>query len=622
MLLNLDQLEKQLGKEEFQETDSMDVVKALKTQFQLLISFQYNFDGFEDLMICKYFLAYTRIEVEQFRNTLIQHMESTQKSKVVLGKVLDADLVVMESNGTESGKQDTSGSLGNNITHAVDADIRPVNDQVPFAEVQLTAKHNVLANEQHTEQSEPIYDTYLFEKVNSNTTPDSTNMSHMGGEINQDAEQYQVKSPLINAELVKSKEMIEKEKYNELSQRFLLLEKHCISLELEIQQKEASFQSNKPGKNQDAPEFREFFEINDLKAQLQAKTILICNLKNQNKSVKEASNEAKVKNDIDVIKTINIKLEHSVAKLLATNEQLHKENEHLKQTYKKLYDSIKKTCVQNKDNSDSLISQINQKYVENANLKALIQEKVFANATLKDELRKLKGNSMDTKFVKASILGKPPLQPSRNHSVVRQLNAFKESAPAKPHHLNAPSSSKNLKKESYGSSDMAHNHFLEEAKKKTQDRNWNLKPREMPSARTHHTPNACTPKPRSNNQTFRNWPASESSNVKSSAVHEKTSPRSCLRWKPTGRIFKTIGLRWIPTGKMFTDITTKVDSEPPNGLNDDITNPYECDQTLNVSADTLNLSACTSFNPKKEKLRVWLLNRLISQKPGVQGSQM
>ncbi|GJY20829.1 hypothetical protein Tco_0393395 [Tanacetum coccineum] len=39
MLLNLDQLEKQLGKEEFQETESMDAFRALKTQFQLLINF-------------------------------------------------------------------------------------------------------------------------------------------------------------------------------------------------------------------------------------------------------------------------------------------------------------------------------------------------------------------------------------------------------------------------------------------------------------------------------------------------------------------------------------------------------------------------------------------------------
>ncbi|GJX25334.1 retrovirus-related pol polyprotein from transposon TNT 1-94 [Tanacetum coccineum] len=79
---------------------------------------------------------------------------------------------------------------------------------------------------------------------------------------------------------------------------------------------------------------------------------------------------------------------------------------------------------------------------------------------------------------------------------------------------------------------------------------------------------------------------------KSSAVHEKPhTPRSCLRWKPTGRIFKTVSLRWIPTGKVFIDSTTKVDSEPPNGSNDDITNPYECNQTLYVSAGTSNSSA-------------------------------
>ncbi|GKA69021.1 hypothetical protein Tco_0775085 [Tanacetum coccineum] len=39
------------------------------------------------------------------------------------------------------------------------------------------------------------------------------------------------------------------------------------------------------------------------------------------------------------------------------------------------------------------------------------------------------------------------------------------------------------------------------------------------------------------------------------------TPRSCLRWKPTGKIFKTVGLRWVPTGKIFTSGTTKVDSE-------------------------------------------------------------
>ncbi|GJV11205.1 hypothetical protein Tco_1352746 [Tanacetum coccineum] len=82
----------------------------------------------------------------------------------------------------------------NSLSTRGQQDEQPVNDQVPFAEVQLTAQHNVLANEQqHTEQSEPIYDTYLLEKGDSNTTSDSTNMCHRGGEIDQDAELYQAK---------------------------------------------------------------------------------------------------------------------------------------------------------------------------------------------------------------------------------------------------------------------------------------------------------------------------------------------------------------------------------------------------------------------------------------------
>ncbi|GJW39390.1 actin-binding, cofilin/tropomyosin type protein [Tanacetum coccineum] len=82
-----------------------------------------------------------------------------------------------------------------------------------------------------------------------------------------------------------------------------------------------------------------------------------------------------------------------------------------------------------KDHNDPLIAQVNSKTVENADLKAQIQEKVFANVALKNILRKLKGNSVDTKFTKPSILGKPVLQPPRNQSVVRQPNAFKSERP-------------------------------------------------------------------------------------------------------------------------------------------------------------------------------------------------
>nr|GEU55173.1 hypothetical protein [Tanacetum cinerariifolium] len=81
---------------------------------------------------------------------------------------------------------------------------------------------------------------------------------------------------------------------------------------------------------------------------------------------------------------------------------------------------------------------------------------------------------------------------------------------------------------------------------------------------------------------------------KTFAVYEKTSPRSDLRWKPTGRIFKSVGLSWIPIGKLFNSCISKINSEPPHGLNVDILNIHECKQTLDVST-------CTSINVQKEQ---------------------
>nr|GEY47327.1 hypothetical protein [Tanacetum cinerariifolium] len=111
-----------------------------------------------------------------------------QEGKVDMGKALDVGLVVTKSSRTKSDKQDTSNRSGNYTTHIVDADMSLVNDQEPFVEVQLTAQHNVLVNEQqHSKQSEPIYDQYLLENLDSNTTHDSTNMCNWG-RIDQNAD--------------------------------------------------------------------------------------------------------------------------------------------------------------------------------------------------------------------------------------------------------------------------------------------------------------------------------------------------------------------------------------------------------------------------------------------------
>ncbi|GJZ09856.1 hypothetical protein Tco_0544139 [Tanacetum coccineum] len=155
-------------------------------------------------MTDKYFAEYTGIEVKQFRDTLLQYMSNVKKSiaertryqiqfykrvnkrqmqmqesKADTGNALDAGLVVKESSGTKSGKQDTSSRSGND-TDANDADIKPVYNEEPMAEVQLTAGcNNFATGQQHTEQPKIINE----------------------GRVDQYTEQCQVKSPMLDSSL-------------------------------------------------------------------------------------------------------------------------------------------------------------------------------------------------------------------------------------------------------------------------------------------------------------------------------------------------------------------------------------------------------------------------------------
>ncbi|GKE94153.1 hypothetical protein Tco_1579008 [Tanacetum coccineum] len=178
--------------------------------------------------------------------------------------------------------------------------------------------------------------------------------------------------------------MVEKDEYNRLSKRFSKLKQHYISLEIAIQLNKEIFQKNNTSVNQTEPSFDQLFESNNLKAELRAKDTTIKKLKAHIKRVNETSTSESVKKDLDKIETINIELEHMVTKLIA-------ENENLKQTYKKLYDSIKPSRVCVNKHTDSLVKQLNQKSVEVIDLNAQLQEKVFVITTLKNDLRTLKG---------------------------------------------------------------------------------------------------------------------------------------------------------------------------------------------------------------------------------------
>ncbi|GKC38955.1 retrovirus-related pol polyprotein from transposon TNT 1-94, partial [Tanacetum coccineum] len=144
----------------------------------------------------------------------------------------------------------------------------------------------------------------------------------------------------LETELLKKKDLIDKDVYDKLLKSYQTLEKHCISLELTTQ-------------------------LNQEISQSQEKDTVIRKLKDMIKSLSRKDSVEKVKKDIDEIETINIELEHK--------------------------------------HWAFLIAQINAKSVENFDLNAQLQEKLFAIATLKNKLRKLKGkNVIDTAVSKPS----------------------------------------------------------------------------------------------------------------------------------------------------------------------------------------------------------------------------
>ncbi|GKF44789.1 hypothetical protein Tco_0131341 [Tanacetum coccineum] len=108
-------------------------------------------------------------------------------------------------------------------------------------------------------------------------------------------------------------------------------------------------------------------------------------------------NEDKIKRDLEEIETINIELDHRVSKLIV-------ENEHLKQIYKQLYDSVKPTRIRSKEQCDALVNQVNQKSMEISDLNVSLQEKDLVITALKVELRKLKGKYLaDNVVIKHTI---------------------------------------------------------------------------------------------------------------------------------------------------------------------------------------------------------------------------
>nr|GEV22458.1 retrovirus-related Pol polyprotein from transposon TNT 1-94 [Tanacetum cinerariifolium] len=154
MFHNLDQLKPQFKRENLHEAHAKTCLEVLCLQFKEFFASP-SINSSDHLSQCWHddFNMYMYCDPKTYRRNLIKYLDMLvdvlyesvihhSKLQMHEGKVkeiqetVNADLVVTESGGTDSNKQDTNNSSGNYLTHAVVLDIRPVNDQVTMAELE------------------------------------------------------------------------------------------------------------------------------------------------------------------------------------------------------------------------------------------------------------------------------------------------------------------------------------------------------------------------------------------------------------------------------------------------------------------------------------------------------
>ncbi|GJT98174.1 hypothetical protein Tco_1093692 [Tanacetum coccineum] len=283
---------------------------------------------------------------------------------------------------------------------------------------------------------------------------------------------YKVKEcECLAQKLSKQTKTVSKEVYNELSRSFSKLGKHSISLELALQQCQEQMKNDTVCKEKASNVFlkerEQYFEIQDLKAQLQDKNIAISELK-------------------------------------------------------KLIEKMKGKSVDTNFEKQSILGKPPLQPIRN-------QPVVRQPTAYKSERSQLPRHRFASQVGVSHDLTKPVTPHSwpqvRKSSFAKpyDVNAPGPSRNS-PKHVSFQSP-----RESVGSNDMVHNYYLEEAKKKAQlqkDKALNTKPSVQQSARLPNTANGNKPKPRNFNQQPRNWPPSMSSRVSNRTVNIAKPPRN------------------------------------------------------------------------------------------------
>nr|GEV75752.1 retrovirus-related Pol polyprotein from transposon TNT 1-94 [Tanacetum cinerariifolium] len=208
----------------------------------------------------------------------------------------------------------------------------------------------------------------------------------------------------------------------------------------------------------------------------------------------------------DTLNLLSQKLENENVQIEFQVLNYAKENAHLKNTYKNLFDSISLTRTQTKTIFASLQNELQNTIYENAKLRAQLFKKVYVQKDNKC------GMSTNIKFAKESILGKPPK--------LDEIHAL--SKPVTSNSIPTPQESKVVKNDKKQKANVS---IIE--KKKQQ-------PKVKKTKKAGFIERLATPK--------------------------TSKPRSFLRWSPTRRLFDL-------KGKIIASSESESQSDCSNGDN-------------------------------------------------------
>ncbi|GJZ22904.1 integrase, catalytic region, zinc finger, CCHC-type containing protein [Tanacetum coccineum] len=406
--------------------------------------------------------------------------------------------------------------------------------------------------------------------------------------------------------LSKQTESVNKEVHNNLLKSFSKLEKHSISLELALQQCKEQMKNNSVCKENGSNVFRkereQYHEIQDLKAQMQDKNIAISELKKLIENCKGKSVETQF-NKPSVVRQPNAQ---RIPKPSVLGKPTPFSNSPEMRSFQ-TKQSVNKTNVSDGLNCPKHVSHQSprEKVGSNDMVHNYYLEKAKKSAQLqKDKEVNGKPSMIDPARLPNTTNGcklKPRnWQVSMSSWVSNKDVHLGEHRKQKPflkfNDLQCPTCKKCLYSANH---DECVLEYLSRLNPRASAQN--------KDAKSHKTTKRYMPveKSSASKKPERQIPTGHRfSNKKTTTILEKTmNPRSCLRWKPTGRIFSNVRLRWIPTGKLFNSCMDKIKprSSWQRRLNNTVQASFFIKRRL-IAADQASVFMAMTFEQRSSSL--------------------